>query len=170
MIRLWAIRLVHVLPGWVTRFDTLNSYGAFAHMTKTRPEIIVEGSNDGTTWVAYDFFFKPGRLDVRPKWVAPMHPRLDWQMWFAALGSCGQNSFVLKLQRHLLLGTADVLALMPAPPFTTPPRFMRTIRYQYRFAPLSEVGAWWSRELEGPYCPAVTLTAAKQLQRAEEAR
>ncbi len=161
---------VHVLPGWVSRFETINSYGAFAHMTKTRPEIIVEGSNDGTTWVPYDFFWKPGRLDVRPKWVAPLQPRLDWQMWFAALGSCEQNSFVLNLQRHLLLGTPDVLALMPEPPFSSPPRFVRTMRYQYRFAALSEPGVWWSRELQGPYCPAVTLSSDQQLQRALQAQ
>ncbi len=158
----------HVLPMSVARFQTVNAYGAFAHMTKTRPEIIVEGSNDGITWRAYDFQWKPGRLDVRPKWVAPLQPRLDWQMWFAALSSCGNNDFVLSLQRHLMLGTPEVLALLPAPPFVTPPKFVRTMTYEYRFAPLSEKNRWWSRSLTGPYCPPLSLNADQSLRRASE--
>lgn len=126
---------------------------------------IIEGSDDGTTWLAYDFHFKPGRLDVRPKWVAPLQPRLDWQMWFAALSSCGQNPFLINLQQHLLKGTPQVLALLPAPPFAKPPKFIRTLTYEYRFAALSEKNAWWSRTLTGPYCPALTLSADGQLMR-----
>ena len=63
-----------------------NPYGLFAVMTTRRPEIIVEGSDDGVTWRPYRFRWKPGELDRRPRF-APFHmPRLDWQMWFAALG------------------------------------------------------------------------------------
>jgi len=159
----------HVLPQPLVRFETINAYGAFANMTKTRPEIIVEGSDDGVTWLAYDFYWKPGRLDVRPKWVAPLQPRLDWQMWFAALGSCGNDEFLFSLQRHLMLGTPEVLALLPTPPFVTPPKFMRTMTYEYRFAPLSEKTAWWSRTLTGPYCPPLALTPDSKLRRATEA-
>ncbi|HEY5281768.1 MAG TPA: lipase maturation factor family protein [Polyangia bacterium] len=31
--------------------------------------------------------YKPGDLNHRPAFVAPHQPRLDWQMWFAALGN-----------------------------------------------------------------------------------
>ena len=30
-------------------------------MTTTRPEIVIEGSDDGTTWDAYEFKYKPDR-------------------------------------------------------------------------------------------------------------
>jgi hypothetical protein len=66
-------------------FQIANTYGLFASMTTTRPEIIVQGSNDGVTWLDYEFPYKPGDLRQPPHWVAPYQPRLDWQMWFAAL-------------------------------------------------------------------------------------
>ena len=37
------------------------------------------------TWLPYEFRYKPGDLRRPPAWVAPHQPRLDWQMWFAAL-------------------------------------------------------------------------------------
>ena len=55
-------------------------------MTTSRPEIIVEGSYDGEAWLPYEFKNKPGDLRRRPGFIAPHQPRLDWQMWFAALG------------------------------------------------------------------------------------
>ncbi len=149
----------------VRRFDTVNKYGAFAVMTTTRPEIVLEGSADGVTWVAYEFPWKPGALDRRPGFVAPWQPRLDWQMWFAALGNCESNPWVLSLQQRLLENAAPVVALFETtPPFT--PKFLRTREFEYRFAPLGERGVWWVRTETGPYCPAVTLGPNGQLQRA----
>ncbi len=156
------------LPAPLARLETINAYGAFAHMTKTRPEIIIEGSTDGTTWLPYEFHWKPGRVDARPRWVAPLQPRLDWQMWFAALSTCGQNQFLLSLQRHLLMGTPAVLALLPAPPFAEPPRLIRAVAYEYRFAPLSLKNIWWERTETGPYCPPLELGPDRQLRRAEQ--
>ena len=46
----------------VSPFQIINSYGLFAVMTTTRPEIVIEGSNDGLTWLAYEFKYKPGDL------------------------------------------------------------------------------------------------------------
>ena len=36
-------------------FQIANTYGLFASMTTTRPEIIVQGSSDGVTWLDYEF-------------------------------------------------------------------------------------------------------------------
>src|SRR5207244_10598347 len=66
-------------------FRILNGYGLFRVMTKERPEIQVEGSADGIDWVSYEFKWKPGDVNRAPRWCAPHQPRLDWQMWFAAL-------------------------------------------------------------------------------------
>ena len=78
-------------------FSTVNAYGAFAVMTKSRPEIILEGSRDGVEWQPWEFKYKPGRVDVRPGFIAPWQPRLDWQMWFAALGTYRQSPWLGRL-------------------------------------------------------------------------
>ncbi len=150
-------------------FHAINAYGAFAVMTKARPEIIVEGSRDGVSWSAYEFPWKPGRLDRRPDFVAPWQPRLDWQMWFASLGTCDQNPWFLSFQQELLRGTPEVRALLATDPFgSAPPTFLRSTTYEYRFAPLGQAGAWWTRTESGPYCPPLALAPNGQLRRANE--
>ncbi len=128
---------------------SFNSYGLFRVMTNPRPELIFEGSDDGRTWLAYEFPHKPGALDRRPTWVAPHQPRLDWQLWFAALGSLQHNPWVYSLCEHLLRGTPEVLALIAHNPFPQkPPRHLRIVRYEYRFtdaATRSTTGRWWRR-------------------------
>lgn len=134
---------------YVAPFRSLNTYGLFAVMTRPRHELVFEGSRDGRTWEAYEFPHKPGALDRRPTWVAPHQPRLDWQLWFAALGSPAQNPWVLAVCEHLLRGTPDVLALFGRNPFpAAPPPLVRVVRYEYRFtdpATRAASGHWWSR-------------------------
>lgn len=145
----------------VESFKVLSSYGVFRVMTKTRPEIVFEGSDDGVTWKPYEWPWKPGRVDRRPKFVAPWQPRVDWQLWFAAMGRC--EPWVQSLLRHLLLGTREVLALVEENPFPSkPPRLIRTTLWQYRFAP-SGSSDWWQRTEEGPYCPTVILGPGDRL-------
>ena len=140
---------------------SINSYGLFAVMTTRRPEIVVEGSDDGATWRAYEFRYKPGRLDRRPPFVAPHMPRLDWQMWFAALGDYRQETWFLYFAQRLLEGKPAVRALLEHDPFPgAPPRFLRATVYDYRFtdaATRRSTGAWWRRERRGLYCPVLTL-------------
>lgn len=148
---------------WVAPFRLVNTYGLFATMTTTRPEIVIEGSRDGTTWVPYVFRDKPGDVLNAPRFVAPHQPRLDWQMWFAALGACEQNPWVVNFAVRLLQGSPDVLALLGPNPFNrAPPREIRVMRYDYRFtdrAMRAATGAWWRRELLGEYCPPLSLSS-----------
>ena len=161
------LRVDTAVVHFVRRFDTVNAYGAFAVMTRTRPEIIIEGSADGETWLPYEFPWKPGDLTRRPVFIAPWQPRLDWQMWFAALGNCESNPWVLDLQQRLLTQTPEVLKLFEKNPFpNAPPRLLRTRVFEYRFAPWSQPGVWWTRSEKGPYCPAVMLGPDGALQRA----
>lgn len=148
-------------------FDVVNSYGLFAVMTTTRPEIVVEGSQDGQTWVEYEFKYKPGDVGKPPTWVAPHQPRLDWQMWFAALTGpqdsvLGGGWFSLFMKR-LLEGSPEVVGLLGKNPFPTgPPKYIRAQLYSYTFSsPGSAGGGWWRRELTGIYFPATTLSAFK---------
>src|SRR6185436_2759610 len=81
----FPIAAVSALEARVGPFLGINGYGLFRTMTLTRPEIVVQGSADGETWVDYDFRFKPDTLDERPRWCEPHMPRLDWRLWFEAL-------------------------------------------------------------------------------------
>lgn len=130
-------------------FYSLNNYGLFAVMTTSRPELIFEGSNDGRLWHAYELPYKPGDLSRAPPIVAPHQPRLDWQLWFAALGAPQHNLWVSAVCEHLLRGTPDVLRLFEKNPFPDqPPRYVRVVRYDYRFTTpehRARTGQWWRR-------------------------
>ena len=39
--------------------------------------------------------------------IAPHQPRLDWQMWFAALGSYQNNPWLVHLVYRLLIGQRE---------------------------------------------------------------
>jgi hypothetical protein len=144
-------------------FQIANTYGLFAVMTTTRPEIIVEGSNDGTTWLPYEFRYKPGDLKRAPIWVQPHQPRLDWQMWFAALGNYQADPWILNFLARLLEGQPEVVLLLGHNPFPgAPPRYVRALVYDYRFATPAErraSGDWWKREFRKSYVPQVSLRA-----------
>ncbi len=150
---------------WIERqllpLRTVNSYGLFAVMTTSRLEIILEGSNDGTTWSSYEFKHKPGDPMKRPEFIAPHQPRLDWQMWFAALSSYQDHPWFLPFCTRVLEGSTDVLALLANNPFPdAPPRYLRAVVYDYHFtgAPAHRSsGAWWRRERKGLYCPVLSL-------------
>ena len=147
---------------WIAPFRSVNTYGLFADMTESRPEIIIEGSNDRITWETYQFRWKPGDLTAAPKWVAPHQPRLDWQMWFAALqGSYQRTPWFLNFMGALLQGKSEVLQLLADNPFPdTPPRYIRATLYDYRFTDLAtkrSEGTWWHREWKSMYCPAISL-------------
>jgi hypothetical protein len=135
----------------------VNSYGLFAVMTTERPEIVVEGSNDGSTWLAYEFPYKPGDLRRAPPIVAPHQPRLDWQMWFAALGNYQSNRWFVSFMLRLLQGEPSVVRLLRYNPFPNgPPKYIRARAYQYHFTKFGQPG-WWTREEHGLYFPAVSL-------------
>jgi hypothetical protein len=133
----------------------VNSYGLFAVMTTTRLEIVVEGSNDGINWLAYEFPYKPGDVNRRPPIIAPLQPRLDWQMWFAALGSYQNNRWFVNFVVRLLQGESSVLRLLSYNPFPKgPPKYVRARTYLYTFTHFGD-RAWWAREENGTYLPAV---------------
>lgn len=140
----------------------VNHYGLFAVMTTERPEIVLEGSDDGASWKEYGFRYKPGDLGRRPGFVAPHQPRLDWQMWFAALGGYRNSPWFFSFCQRLLEGSKPVLGLLGTNPFPrAPPRYLRAVVYEYHFtdaATRRATGAWWRREWKGLYCPVLMLT------------
>ena len=146
-------------------FRSINSYGLFADMTTFRHEIVVQGSNDGVTWLDYEFKWKPGFPGRRPLFVAPHQPRLDWQMWFAALATYQRNPWFGAFLRRLLEGSPDVIALLERNPFPeAPPKEIRAVLYDYHFtgfAERSKGGFWWRREYLGPYGPIISAESPR---------
>jgi predicted DCC family thiol-disulfide oxidoreductase YuxK len=139
-------------------FGVVNTYGLFAVMTTSRPEIVVQGSNDGDNWLDYEFKFKPGDLKKAPRWVAPYQPRLDWQMWFAALSNYQSNPWFSNFMVRLLQGSQEVLGLLAKNPFpAAPPKYIRALVFDYSFT--RDGGDWWRRTPRGLYFPATALRA-----------
>jgi len=140
---------------------TVNPYGLFAVMTTRRLEIELEGSNDGVDWRPYAFRWKPGDPRRRPAFVPGHMPRLDWQMWFAALDPSHPAGWFLRFARGLLRGSPPIERLLGTNPFPEhPPRFLRATLFDYRFSDAATrraSGAWWTREPAGVYLPPVRL-------------
>jgi hypothetical protein len=142
---------------WIEPLRIVNSYGLFAVMTTGRLEIVVEGSDDGATWRAYEFRYKPGDVRRAPPVVEPFQPRLDWQMWFAALGTYQSNRWFVNFMARLLEGEPAVVRLLRSNPFpNAAPRYIRARLYLYRFTTWGSPG-WWTREERGLYFPAASL-------------
>ncbi|MEO5721995.1 MAG: lipase maturation factor family protein [Chthoniobacterales bacterium] len=154
-------RPLGALDARVGVFRIANSYGLFRVMTKERQEIIFEGSTDAFDWVSYEFKWKPGDVQRMPQWNAPHQPRLDWSMWFAALGSGRDRAVAERLAAALLRNEPSVVGLLAGNPFPRkPPQFLRATVYEYGFTTAKErkeIGAWWKRELRREYLPTVSL-------------
>jgi predicted DCC family thiol-disulfide oxidoreductase YuxK len=147
--------------GFVEPFRIANGYGLFRVMTKTRPEIVLEGSADGVDWLPYEFRWKPVNLQHAPRWVAPHQPRLDWQMWFAALGSYRGNQWINGVAIGMLRNDTNVMRLLGDNPFPDQrPRYVRAILYEYNFTTPEErraTGNWWKRRELKEYFRPVSL-------------
>jgi predicted DCC family thiol-disulfide oxidoreductase YuxK len=145
----------------VSPFHLANTYGLFRVMTTERPEIILEGSHDGVNWEPYEFKYKVGDPSVAPPFVAPHQPRLDWQMWFAALSTRERTPWFIPFCVKLLKGSKDVLALLDHNPFhDRPPKYIRAEKHIYLFSTLAEkadTGNWWSRVYAGEYLGTISL-------------
>lgn len=153
-----------------TSFEPLhlvNSYGAFGSITRERYEIILEGTEDAvltprTVWKEYEFKAKPGDPARAPPILAPWHLRLDWLMWFAAMGSPRYYPWIFPFIEHLLQNDPQTRSLISKNPFPDHvPRFIRAELYPYRFssaAEWKETGKWWIRGTPVEYLPPLSLT------------
>jgi len=176
-----------VLSVWrdVAPFQLVNGYGLFATMTEHRPELLLEARRNGGPWRPLDFRWKPDDPSQRPGQAAPYMPRLDWQMWFAALraehtpadaaASVRYDRWLLRFVEGLLAGSPRVWALLGSNPrfrgedgTILAPDEIRIVRYQYRFTSAAEregTGDWWTRGERSVYLPPVRRTADGRLER-----
>lgn len=153
-------RLLQAVERLVEPLHLVSAYGLFAVMTTERDEIVIEGSMDGRDWRAYEFRYKPGELDRAPPWNIPHQPRLDWQMWFAALEDPRGLRWFWRFMQKLLENDPAVTALLRYNPFPQePPRYLRAQFYTYTYSDPQQKanGQWWNRRLLGAYAPVVSL-------------
>ena len=140
--------------------DLVNTYGAFGSVGRERLNVVFEGT-DATVldaravWKAYTYQALPVELNRMPRQIAPYQPRLDWQMWFAAMSTPNQYPWTLHLVWKLLHNDPGALSLFGGNPFPeTPPRYIRAVLYRYEFAPPGNPeGNWWKRVELGPWLP-----------------
>ncbi|ELW49009.1 Lipase maturation factor 2 [Tupaia chinensis] len=154
----------HRLFGAVEHLQLANSYGLFRRMTGLggRPEVVLEGSYDGHHWTEIEFMYKPGNVSRPPPVVVPHQPRLDWQMWFAALGPHTHSPWFTSLVHRLLQGKKPVIHLIQShsaryPFWEQPPAYIRAQRYKYWFSQPGEQGQWWRRQWAEEFFPPVSL-------------
>ena len=150
-----------------SRLCFVNHYGLFATMTTERDEIILEGSSDGINWKEYQFKFKPGKLSTPPCIVAPLQPRLDWQMWFASLGDISSSPWFALFVVRIFENSPEVLGLLGSNPFPDgPPAFLRARLYRYTFSDFGELlntGNWWQREFKSDFLPTISRAAVLRI-------
>lgn len=140
----------------------VNTYGAFGSVGRERHELSFEGAEagpdggppaDDAAWRAYEFPCKPGDVHRRPCWMSPYHRRLDWQVWFAAMGGPDDEPWTVHLLWKLLHNDPGALSLLANNPFPgAPPRFVRVRRFRYHLLPPGS-GDTWSREAPEAWLP-----------------
>ncbi|PRP85965.1 hypothetical protein PROFUN_06087 [Planoprotostelium fungivorum] len=152
-------------------YHLASSYGLFRSMTGVgqnirhhdritsivqRPEIIVEVRGKEGEWTELHFKHKPGDVNTRPTLVAPHQPRLDWQMWFAALMP-RMTPWMTNMMFKLLKGGRESEAVWSLLDESRngfnashPPNQIRAVLHHYDFTRLLErPEAWWVRQGKG---------------------
>ena len=118
-------------------------YGGLPASKPAIPAVVVEGWDDAKdAWVEVPFRYAPFGETRAPRRTAPHQPRLDWQMWFAALGAYQHNPWFLHLLYRITIATPatdPALALLDgdAYPFSKPPARVRASLYHYDFTRVS---------------------------------
>ena len=149
------------------RLHLASGYGLFAVMSQRRDELVIEGSLDGEDWRAYGHRWKPDDPHRQPPQVAPHQPRLDWQLWFAALGRPTDTPWVNRLLIRLSRRSAPVEDLFASIPFAEgeKPRFFRIRRVRYGFttpAQRERSGRWWSTRDAGLWMRPVQVRSGQR--------
>jgi hypothetical protein len=148
-------------------FRLVNTYGAFGSVTRSRFEVVVEGTDadlpgPDATWREYEFKGKPGDPRRMPPQFAPYHLRLDWLMWFLPLSPLYGEGWFAPFLARLLEGDRATIALLRRDPFPeSPPTYLRARLFAYRFTTWQErraTGAWWHREPVGDFVPPIRLS------------
>lgn len=157
-----------VMNGSFDPFDLVNTYGAFGSVGQQRTNVVFEGTmdehpSDTSNWKPYVYKYLPTLPGQMPPQVAPYQPHLDWQMWFAAMGSAEQYPWTYHLAWKLLHNDPDAVSLFAQNPFPAkPPRYIRAVLYLYKFAkPGNSQGNYWERAPISEWLPPLSIDDPK---------
>ena len=126
----------------------VNAYGAFGSIGKERGELVVQGTfdneiNENTEWKEYEFKAKPTNVNRKLPIIAPYQPRIDWQIWFAAMSIPEREPWLIHFVWKLLHNDKDALSLIKTNPFSdSQPNYIRIEYYKYEFNKLSKEEVW----------------------------
>ncbi|MBL8756038.1 MAG: lipase maturation factor family protein [Planctomycetes bacterium] len=135
----------------VRPFHLAANYWVFSTVATQRLQLVVQGSDDGTTWRDYQPLALPAAVDQPFTRIAPGNDHLGFLMWLSAWG--GPELAVgwePRLLQGLLAGEPTIRALFRHDPFPdAPPRHVRVSRWLYAFASPEERtrGIYWQRQL-----------------------
>ncbi len=138
---------------WVRAWGLGSGYHIFPTMQTERHELIIEGSQDGRDWRPYEFRYKPNSPDDTPAFIVPLHPRLDWMIWFVAPQNPAMRPWFERFMWRLQQNEPSVTGLLKTNPYPeTGPRYLRIRVYRYRFTTAEErarTGRVWNTEYLG---------------------
>jgi hypothetical protein len=150
----------------------VSGYGLFRTMTGTgrldkrgrgpveRPEVILSVYSEAAkNWTEVEFKDKPGDPHRSPRFIAPFQNRLDWQMWFAALGRYEHNPWLLHLMAKILMNEPEVLGLLQGGQRWDKVDLVKADLFHYDFDQSAQ--AVWKRTRVREYVPAVDLKGPK---------
>lgn len=140
---------------WVQAWGLGNVYHVFPTMQTERHELIIEGSHDGKDWERYRFRYKPNSPMEKPGFIVPLHPRLDWMIWFIPPQHPAMRPWFDRFMWRLQQNADAVTGLLAENPFAdAPPRYLRVLSYRYRFTTPEErarSGRIWHAEFLGQF-------------------
>ncbi len=141
-----------------------NRYAMYGRVQPRRFEVEIQGSLDGEHWREYLFKVKPGHPQRLAMFPELNTRRLDLQFNQVALHhgnprALEAHPWLGRLAGGLLENDPVVVGLLDVNPFPDqPPRYLRFVTYQVRFAdPVTrrERGIWWMRSVRGLYAPVI---------------
>ena len=90
--------------------------------------------------------------------ASPYHYRVDWQIWFAAMGSYHHNPWLIRLIYKLLSNDPLIVNLIGYNPFQgmDRPKYIRVLLFEYKFTHWSSKD-WWTRSFLREYFPPLSL-------------
>ncbi|KAL4480006.1 hypothetical protein ABPG74_020522 [Tetrahymena malaccensis] len=133
-------------------FHIANSYGLFRVMTgiNGREELVFEVSEDGVNYQELTLFYKQGPIDQPLRFVAPYHPRFDWQLWFSAMKPHINEAYLLNFMFKLINNKPSALSLVNHNPLKGKEiNFLNIKKYIYQYTTLEErasTGNIWKRK------------------------
>jgi hypothetical protein len=146
---------LHSPLNWARAWGLGNVYHVFPSMQTERQELMIEGSHDGRNWTRYRFRYKPNTTTDRPRFIVPLHPRLDWMMWFVPAQNPAMRPWFERFMWRLSENSPAVTGLLATNPFAdAPPRYLRVLAYRYRFttpAERGQSGKIWHGEYLGEF-------------------